>query len=333
MTSSATVILICGLPASGKSTLARKLKDHFQESQSSNTSRRAVVHYLEYDAFEDLIVSQQQQQEEEEERGRREAWNQARQVVLKELEQHLQADESSESESSDSIILMDDNFHLRGMRKQIHRLLLLQHRPIQFGVLWVDATLESCLERNRQRERRQIPESVILKMQSTFEPPTLTKAAAVSAWEANWMSVTDKTQFESVVEFVEHCVDIVDLPEEEHQDVEQQQQQEADRAKTLQNQRHAWDKLLRTWVGQVAKYDKQFARGANMARKELLQRIKDPNFSDIGISSSITNDDILMLESFLDLLLASSSTITTTDDKKNVNLRSALKVLLTESSS
>jgi tRNA uridine 5-carbamoylmethylation protein Kti12 len=298
MTSSATVILICGLPASGKSTLARKLKDHFQESQST----RRVVHYLEYDAFEDLIVSQQQEEEEEEEE-RREAWNQARQVVLKELEQHLKSDESSAS-----IILMDDNFHLRGMRKKIHRL-LLQYRPIQFGVLWVDASLESCLERNQQRER-QIPEQVILKMQSTFEPPT--KAAA---WEAYWMSVTDKTPFESVVEFVEHCVEIVDLPEE---GVEQQ---EADRAKTLKNQRHAWDKLLRTWVGQVAKYDKQFARGANMARKELLQRIKDPN-SDI-----ITNKDDLLLDSFLDLLLASSST-----DDKNVNLRSTLEQLLAESS-
>ena len=70
---------------------------------------------MEYDAFKDLIVLQQ----EEEEKERREAWNQARQAALKELEQHLKADESSAS-----LVLMDDNYHLRGMRKKIHHLFL-----------------------------------------------------------------------------------------------------------------------------------------------------------------------------------------------------------------
>jgi tRNA uridine 5-carbamoylmethylation protein Kti12 len=207
---------------------------------------------------------------------------------------------------------MDDNFHLRGMRKQIHRL-LLKYRPIKFGLVWMEASLDVCLERNRDRER-QIPEHVILKMESTFEPPR-------AAWENYWMTATSKTSTETVVDFIEQCSEIVDLPE-----VTDPEQQEADRAKTLQNQQHCWDKMLRSWVGQVAKHDKQLARGANMARKVLLQRMKAPN-PDI-------TDATFLLDSFLDLVLSSSQKAgdDPTNASSEIPLRSTLKKLLTESS-
>jgi tRNA uridine 5-carbamoylmethylation protein Kti12 len=299
--SSTTVILFGGLPASGKSTLARKVKDYFLQSNFE----RVVVH-LEYDALEDLIVSQQHEEEE-----RRDAWNQARRVAVHELEQQLLEHGRRAESSAPLLILMDDNFHLRGMRKQIHRL-LLQYRPVNFGLVWMELPVEECLERNRQRER-QIPEHVISKMHATIERPK-------AAWENYWMSATDTTSLEYLIEFVEMCSDIVDLPE-----IVDPVQQEADRVQTLKNQRHNWDKLLRTWVGQVAKHDKQLARGANMARKELLQRAKDPN--------SELRDDAHLLDSFLDLVLSAASATRSDSaaDTSSFSVRSTLENLLMES--
>ena len=293
----ATVILFCGLPASGKSSWAKILEDHFQRCK-----KRTVVH-LEYDAFEDRIFSQMCEHEEE----RRDAWNQARQEAAKELESILQ-NRYQDSTLPPLLILMDDNFHLRGMRKQIHRL-LLNHRPICFGIIWTNIPIEICLERNRLRDRK-IPKHVIEKMQSTFEPPR-------AAWEDYTITIDETTSSESIIEFVENCSEIRDLPETNNPE-----QKEADRAETLQNQRHTLDKTLRSWVGQVAKHDKKFARRANLARKEVLQRMKEGSI-EIETEHSL-------LDMFLDFVLASSPVTSSDDDSSNTSLRSELKGILTE---
>ena len=137
---------MAGLPASGKSTLARKLVQRFNENDrinkipESNKKRQKLIH-IEYDDLEDNLLSSittegTEIDETTDEVGdqRREAWNQARQHAVQQLEGGLQkiigasSNETSTSVKTDTIILMDDNFHLRGMRKQIHRLLLLSHR-------------------------------------------------------------------------------------------------------------------------------------------------------------------------------------------------------------
>jgi tRNA uridine 5-carbamoylmethylation protein Kti12 len=272
MTSEATVILFCGLPASGKSTLAQQVETRFHEP-----GKCSAIH-LEYDALEDELASDQQAPE-----ARIEAWKQARSLALQELDNKIH--EWRESPHSRLLILMDDNFHLRGMRKQVHRL-LLKHKPINFGLIWVDASLDSCLERNQGRER-QIPEHVISKMEATFEPPRV-------AWEECWMRVADSTPIDSVFDFVSYCREIIDLPDLVHPE-----EQAAERAKTQMNQRHQWDKLLRSWVGTTAKYNKQLARGANESRKSLLQKIKVP--------TSEIDTDSQLLDSFIDGITAVST--------------------------
>lgn len=242
-----TVILFCGLPASGKSTLARQLVNEYDG--------RAL--HLEYDALEDSIVALQTEEE------RREAWNQAREVAIRQLEDHLRNNEATteDDDPSPRVILMDDNFHLRGMRKQIHRM-LLNHKPVNFGVIWMQTPMQTCLDRNRQRDRH-VPVHVFEKMSQAMEPPR-------AAWESNWIPVDDDTPFGTVVSFVESCKEILDLPE-----TVTEEQQEADRHATAQSQSHSWDKLVRGWVSKIAKYDKTLARGANDARKGVLKLAKE----------------------------------------------------------
>jgi tRNA uridine 5-carbamoylmethylation protein Kti12 len=145
-----------------------------------------------YNGLEDLIILQQQEEEE-----RRDAWNQARCVAVHELEQQLLEHERQAESSAPLLILMDDNFHLQGMRKQIQQL-LLQLRSVNFGLVWMELPMEECLEQNRQRER-QIPEHVISKMHLTIECPT------AGASENYWMSAADTISLESVIEFIKKC--------------------------------------------------------------------------------------------------------------------------------
>ena len=262
-----TVILFGGLPASGKSTLARRLVE--------TLGSRAI--HLEYDQLEHSIVETQNIQDED----RREAWHEARKVALSELETKLvQAKENHGHPCR--IFLLDDNFHLRGMRKQIHRL-LLNYKPIKFGLIWLKTPMGICLDRNQNRERK-VPSHVFEKMGLSMELPR-------AAWEANVLQVDEDTPFQSVVSFVSSCPEIVDLP-----DTIDEGQQQADRELTLQSQKHNWDKLLRRWVGTVAKYDKKLAPNANEARRNVMKLLS----SDIHPNM---NDDDLMIQ-FVSLAIA-----------------------------
>ena len=232
-----TVILLGGLPASGKTTLARQLMDYYSP---------CAVH-LEYDDIEDSLASATSVDDD-----RLEAWNRARQVALKQLEEGLQ-----EKVSIPRIFLVDDNFHLRGMRKQIHRR-LLRYKPIRFVILWMQTTFDECSSRNQKR-KRQIPAHVMEKMIQIIEPPR-------AVWEGYWLKVEQKTPLEEITAFIDACLDIIDQPE-----TIDERQQEADRQSTLTSQSSIWDKVLRGWVRKVALHDKGLALQANEARKELMK--------------------------------------------------------------
>jgi tRNA uridine 5-carbamoylmethylation protein Kti12 len=391
-----TVLLLVGLPASGKSTLANKLKKVYElgihdaviqqgdYSQINPTTasttptlttsakpirKRGRFVYIEYDAIEESLLlnhtstishnrtkvdqdindkatsaSFERQQQQQQQQHQREAWNQARVVAMETLQQELDATITSCSSatnattlagqqqqpttdglatngsSSRTIILLDDNFHLRGMRKQIHRLLLRYHTDdtenetksirIQFGILWVTCSMEICLERNRKRNqqqqqqrrrRRVVSDQIIRTMNETLEPPTR------SAWEVgNTLIISQDTTLASTVNFVEHCPDIVEKVIPPNLLPVDKEQQTIDRTNTLTNPMHQLDQLLRQWVGQTAKYDQRYAKAANLARRELLLSQKTTSnregFVLCGTDTSKTMMDGLK-DDFLDLLV------------------------------
>ena len=284
--SSTTVILLCGLPASGKSSLARNLLDKLK-------NRNVIV--IEYDSIErelstttssagrifqgknlpvdsnDVDIGEYQ----------RLAWNEARQTALKQLEQSLERKESADSYD---VVLMDDNFHLQGMRKQIHRLLLRHLRKddsirIRFGILWKETALETCFERNRLRINP-VPEKTICKIDETKELPR-------SAWESCWMKVSESTPLDDVIYFIENCKLLVELEEKSDPELV-----EAERQKTFRNQRHMWDQKARKWVSKVVQYDRRLAQAANDARKQLIQQLRDDK-----------SDDRALIDEFVDCIV------------------------------
>jgi tRNA uridine 5-carbamoylmethylation protein Kti12 len=272
-----TVVLLCGLPASGKSSLASELKNQIEN-----------LAHIEYDVLEQQLLAGSSDDSEE---WKREAWNQARLLALQELEKHLETAE---------IILMDDNFHLRGMRKKIHRL-LLGYENIHFGILWMCTPFEKCIERNQTRPDK-VPEEIIQKLHATMELPRV-------AWEVNWLQISVETPTDNIVKFITECPPIIELEQERDP-----QLIEADRLQTLQNQRVIWDQRLRTWVGLVAKFDKKLAKNANAARKEVLMRLKENDDS--------IHDDQTLLDRFLNLVVQSEE-----DSLRRSNLETQLAAL------
>jgi len=332
-----SVVLLAGLPASGKSTLAREIEERFNEDDRTcgdaetptrTETFRELVH-IEYDVIEDDLLSSVDTDRSdthgvEEAIGsqRRDAWNQARQKAVERMETEIQkirirkespsADSSntfiSPSTGRDIIILMDDNFHLRGMRKQIHRL-LLNYKPIRFGIIYLETPLDVCLERNSKRSgSRQIPKYIIEKMSSSFEPPR-------AAWEVCSTKTVVNNDFEEIIKFIEECPSIVDLP-----DVIDEKQQAEDRAKTLESEIHSLDKLLRSYVGRVAKVDKRLAKRANLARKTVLEEFKAMKINKEGIN-----------DTFLNLVLKDSPLASETDPDTSSTIRSRLQGVLDSS--
>jgi O-phosphoseryl-tRNA(Sec) kinase len=273
-----TVVLLCGLPASGKSSLANKLKDQIEN-----------LAHIEYDVLEQQLLAASSNDSEE---WKREAWNQARLLALQELETHLG--------TAEIVCILDDNFHLRGMRKQIHRL-LLGYDDVHFGILWMCTPVEKCIERNQTRPDK-VPEEVIQKLNATMELPRV-------AWEVNWLKVSVETPVDNIVKFITECPPIIELEEERDPELI-----EADRLQTLQNQRIILDQRLRTWVGQVAKFDKKLAKNANAARKEVLARLK--------LNDESIHDDQTLLASFLNLVVQSEE-----DSLRRTNLETQLAAL------
>jgi tRNA uridine 5-carbamoylmethylation protein Kti12 len=312
------VILLAGLPASGKSSLAQKLQKRFDYHNNNNTCtkddchRRRLIH-IEYDVLEEDLLLFSSTEEDEKisndddafwKNRRRDAWNQARQIAIEQMEKGIQTvinDDSSSRRNTSTVILMDDNFHLRGMRKHIHRSLLKYHQQqpssmnmnLRFGTLYIKTPINTCLERNRIRSgRRRVPDDVIIKMDASFEPPR-------TAWEVdssmtinynnnvnnnNNNCVSSEHDDDNDDEFfttetinkimkfiIEDCPIIIDTAESEAENLEQSI---ADRTKTLENQIHNLDKLLRSYVGKVAKFNNSYAGAANAGRKQLMKDFK-----------------------------------------------------------
>ena len=185
---SEVVVLLLGLPASGKSTLCRQLK-------ARALARGETVLTVDYDA----LIPLTRQAEMVEEEG---AWKKEREAILLAVASLLHQMHDIISDTSmpylrqlkgscltlggkegnkmttQTTVLVDDNNYLSSMRKPWHR--LARERSAGFCQLFVQTSSEQAKARNsvRQAEER-VPASVIDSMAERFEPPR----PLVQTWE------------------------------------------------------------------------------------------------------------------------------------------------------
>jgi tRNA uridine 5-carbamoylmethylation protein Kti12 len=252
-----TVLLLVGLPGSGKSTLARHLCEFRRQSS-----------HIEYDAISRSIDS----------RDSLDAWNQSRSIALEYL--------STELRSLSSLVILDDNYHLKSMRKVVYRFCqdrVSEGSIIHFGVVYVNTPFRICMERNKLREGQHfVSDDVILKMQRSIEPPNESKAP----WDAYNMQFdyTDDERFIKLHDFINHLekgtpLSCYKLNHKEGKDI--LENLEFEREKTRQSKSHFHDQCLRKWVGFVSQIDKQKCNEANVARRHILEKLKTGIYSSL----------------------------------------------------
>lgn len=377
----ASILLLCGLPASGKSTLASLLCSSLQSASIDNASHTNTpdvqmlydeIVLIDYDALtnnekvqlemeQTTLVSEKENGDHVDEKEtkiqrdeimhlqennetfnidknsittdqsrddlieediiyasysklERLAWRKARRTALEILDKTLHSHFSSSSSDAINNILfvMDDNFHLRSMRREIYRLCQNRvypshnknsnennnqpkmnddyHNQISFSTVFVDVSMKECLERNQKRfGSARVPDSVISKMSLSMEQPVSCQSHDVldyslknnkHKWEKPACTcVINDVKDPNSIPNIRQCLyrsihDHLLTPpvKEEPMDLKQFA---IERAKTMKNMIHNADQLLRQLVGVTCRSDKTKAKQANTARKTILENVRN----------------------------------------------------------
>jgi predicted kinase len=145
-------VFLCGIPCSGKSTYVNKLKKiPYWEN--------AVV--LSTDAY---IEKQAQRM------GM--TYNQIFDDVIDDATRELELEFIEAKDKGKNLIWDQTNLSRKTRKKKLSKLPSIYAR----GVVYFEISLEEALERNKHREGKFIPESILKRMYHQFEVPTLEEA-------------------------------------------------------------------------------------------------------------------------------------------------------------
>jgi tRNA uridine 5-carbamoylmethylation protein Kti12 len=218
-----------------------------------------------------------------------EAWRSSRKVSLQRLEEELE-NHFEANDGTRLLVIMDDNFHLRSMRKDVYRTCQLSHAAVAnsrlfFCIVWMDTPVDQCLERNRQRRPR-IPDCIISGM--SLESPNVQKAC----WEQGSIRLHACYDPSLVLQEIQENSHVV-APPLPPPPVDPERI-EKERQKTRESALHQYDGCLRSWVGAVARIRRSDTGKANKTRKNILQKLRE---------RQDTVDATLVVEWFLEVLV------------------------------
>ncbi|GAX12584.1 O-phosphoseryl-tRNA(Sec) kinase [Fistulifera solaris] len=258
------VLLLCGLPGAGKSTLARQFIDEKDASFSTAL--------IEYDDLQDSLIIRGEASEGQ---HTLQAWKSSRTLALQTLSERLE-------DSTTKLLFLDDNFYLQSMRKQIYQICQNhviassnnnQQRVIHFGLIWMDTTVDVCLERNQQRPHpRRVPDTVIHNIQHKWEAP----GEKGFVWEKSILRLNGldsrSMHLQLLQQYLMSKEFVLVLPREDP--ALEEARVAAARQETQASRAHQLDQYLRCCVRTVARHQKQCVGPANQCRKRLLTELK-----------------------------------------------------------
>uniref|UniRef100_A0A1A7WRI1 Phosphoseryl-tRNA kinase n=1 Tax=Iconisemion striatum TaxID=60296 RepID=A0A1A7WRI1_9TELE len=259
---SACLCVLCGLPAAGKSTLARRISGTATELGW----RAALVQY------DDLIPDQAFQTKTELE-DMHTNWKFHRQAVLQCIDgfvekrqmlvdlpsrslinvaaweqctQALLQPEGLTSVNRPLLFLLDDNFYYPSMRYEVYQ--LARKRSLGFCQVYLQCNLEACVSRNQGRSRS-VPTGVLLEMDKRLQPPDPQK----NLWETQTITLNtagnvSQSDIQKVMELISSAMNNPLSPIEDNAE-----QKEADRLKCASSVVHQADQACRRLISEAMK--------------------------------------------------------------------------------
>ncbi|XP_032279241.1 L-seryl-tRNA(Sec) kinase isoform X1 [Phoca vitulina] len=318
--------LLCGLPAAGKSTLAQALSHRLRQERGWAVG---VVTYD--DVMPDAFL------EEASARPLPSQWKLLRQELLKYLEYFLMAvingcqmsvppnrtaalweDFISCLKDQDLIssaaletqscylltkiavsrplfLILDDNFYYQSMRYEVYQ--LARKYSLGFCQLFLDCSLETCLQRNGQR-CRPLPAETIHLMARKIEKPNPGK----NAWEHNSLTIqSTPCSSEASLKLTDLLLTALENPVKYIED--NVEQKETDRIICSTNVLHQADQTLRRIVSQTMKEAKDeqvlpfnlklLAEELNKLKAEFLEDLRHGNKKYLCSQQTIHISDVI----------------------------------------
>jgi len=143
------LIMLCGIPTSGKSTYVEKLKK--------------------LDYWKDAVVLSTDNYIEKYAKRVGQTYNEVFDDIIPEATRELELELNMAKEKGKNIIWDQTNLSVKTRKKKLSKLPSFYHRDAVYFVI----SLEEALERNEHREGKFIPESILKRMWHQFEIPTL----------------------------------------------------------------------------------------------------------------------------------------------------------------
>ncbi len=143
------LIMLCGIPTSGKSTYVNKLK---KIPYWANAVVLSTDDYIEKVAQRLGLT-----------------YNEVFDDIIPDATRELEIELNMAKEKSKNIIWDQTNLSVKTRKKKLSKLPSIYKR----GVVYFTISLEDALERNKHREGKFIPESILKRMWHQFEIPTL----------------------------------------------------------------------------------------------------------------------------------------------------------------
>ena len=142
------LVMLCGIPTSGKSTYVKKLKK--------------------LDYWKDAVVLSTDNYIEEYAKRVGQTYNEVFDDVIPDATRELELQLNMAKDKAKDIIWDQTNLSVKTRRNKLSKLPSYYKR----GVVYFEVSLEEALERNKHRKGKFIPESILKRMWHQFEIPT-----------------------------------------------------------------------------------------------------------------------------------------------------------------
>jgi predicted kinase len=145
------MIMLVGIPCSGKSTYVEKLKK--------------------LDYWKDAVILSTDNYIEQYAKSIGKTYNEVFDDVISDASQELEMELNWSKSKGRNLIWDQTNLSVKARRKKLSKLPSIYKR----SAVYFEISLEEALERNKHREGKFIPESILKRMYHQFEKPTISE--------------------------------------------------------------------------------------------------------------------------------------------------------------